>query len=80
MDLIARYLREDDIPYVELNGRTVIKLRNDIVLQFNKEGTRQKVSTYFMNVYIKKKIKQFLTFYFIDLDYAAVFGSWWRGP
>lgn len=52
LDLIARYLREDHIPYVELNGRTVIKLRNDIVLQFNKGETRQRVSNCFMKNYI----------------------------
>lgn len=44
LDILARFLTREKYPFVELTGKTPIKLRNDIVVNFNNSATPQRVS------------------------------------
>lgn len=59
LDIIARHLQRERIYFVELNGKTPIKIRNDIVVSFNKPNSRERVRKIFNLFDIDKKVIQF---------------------
>lgn len=73
LDVFARYLRKERICFVEFTGKTPIKIRNDIVVSFNKPNSRERVNRTFF-VLRKTKFNFDLNNFF--LDYAAIFGRW----
>lgn len=44
LDIVAAFLHREKVHYVELNGKTPIKSRNDIVVSFNKPNTSERVN------------------------------------
>lgn len=43
LNILANFLNRNKFNFVELNGKTAIKLRNDIVVNFNKPTSPQRV-------------------------------------
>lgn len=45
LNIVADFLHREKVHYVELNGKTPIKDRNNIVVSFNNPNSRERVST-----------------------------------